>query len=298
MSIVVEHLWHTYHKGTPLEQSALEDVSLEIPDRSIVAIVGITGSGKSTLVQHFNGLLRPLRGHVLVDGREIGQWMKDPWALRRHVGMLFQFPEAQLFAATVFDDVAFGPRQLGLDADTVTLRVRAALEIVGMPLEAFGPRSPFALSGGQMRRVALAGVLAMEPRVLVLDEPTAGLDGDARADLYDRVRAIRATRGVTTVLVSHNMREVALLADTIFVLAQGRVVATGTPRDLFARPADLDRWGLAAPDLNQMLAHLRALDAPVDVGALTVREALCGLERAADVLSSRGRLRRQWSEEH
>lgn len=260
MGIVVEHVWYTYHAGTPLERSALIDVSLEVPDHSIAAIVGVTGSGKSTLVQQFNGLLRPSRGRVVVDGHEVS-WLKgaarrtntrnrqkateDRWELRRHVGMLFQFPEAQLFERTVYADVAFGPRQMGLREDEVALRVRAALQVVGLPVALFGPRSPFALSGGQMRRVALAGVLAMEPTILVLDEPTAGLDYTAKVDLYGRIRLVRDTRGVTTVLVTHDMREVALLADRVFVLADGRLVAQGAPGELFARTAELEQWGLA-----------------------------------------------------
>jgi energy-coupling factor transport system ATP-binding protein len=278
--IVARDLTHVYHSG-PLQKAALADVSLEIARGSCAAIIGVTGSGKSTLVQHFNGLLRPTGGAVMVDGVDVGDRDADLTALRRRVGLLFQFAEAQLFAPTVFADVAFGPQRMKLGRKEVRSRVLAALETVGLPPREFAARPPFKLSGGQMRRVALAGVLAMSPAVLILDEPTTGLDADARADFYDHLARVRRERGVTVVLVSHDMAEVAALADRIFVLHAGRLVMQGAPRAVFAQAERLREWGLAAPPLSELLGLLRRRGVSVPTVALTVDEAFAALQDAA-----------------
>lgn len=266
MSIVVAHLTHVYNPRTPSAKVALHDVSLRIEDGACAAIVGVTGSGKSTLVQHFNGLLKPTEGRVVVDGVDVGARETRGIALRdlrRHVGLLFQFPEMQLFAPTVYDDVAFGVRQLGLDSATIDRRVRAALRAVALvPDPALLFRSPFALSGGQRRRVALAGVLAQRPRVLVLDEPSAGLDAEARDELYAQLASLRARTGITIVLVSHDMSEVATLADVMFVLAGGELRLAGAPEQVFRRVDEIVAAGLLPPPLAQTvaLARKRGLD--------------------------------------
>jgi energy-coupling factor transport system ATP-binding protein len=277
--VMTRNLNHVYQPG-PLQKVALADVSLEISRGSCVAIVGVTGSGKSTLIQHFNGLLRPTSGSVVVDGVCIGPHGADLVALRQRVGLLFQSPEAQLFRRTVFEDVAFGPERLGLPRREVRIRVAAALNAVGLPPSEFGQRSPFSLSGGQMRRAALAGVLALNPSVLVLDEPTLGLDAAGRAEFHAHVGRARRERGVTVILVTHDMAEVAALADQVFVLAGGRLVAQGTSRAIFARGDCLGQWGLAPPPLVELLGLLRERGMAIETDALTLDEAVARLQAA------------------
>jgi energy-coupling factor transport system ATP-binding protein len=290
MSIHVEGLTHIYHPGTPRARTALRDVSLTIEDGVCAAIIGVTGSGKSTLVQHFIGLLRPTSGRVVVDGLDVGARETrgtDLQALRQRVGLLFQFPEAQLFAATVYDDVAFGPRQLGLSPSAVRARVAWAMQAVALGHDdALLARSPFALSGGQRRRVALAGVLAMRPRTLVLDEPSAGLDAEARAELYAQLRALRRENGLTLALVSHDMSEVAELADQIFVLAEGELRLAGAPEQVFGDTEAIIAAGLLPPPLALVgaLARARGLDVPPDATTLdaTATALLAALEGRGD----------------
>jgi energy-coupling factor transport system ATP-binding protein len=270
--IQIEHLTYCYAPGTPLAKTALEDVSCTIEDGSCIAVIGITGSGKTTLVQHFNGLLRPTGGRVMVNGIDVSARGADLVKLRRVVGMAFQFPENQLFAPTLFDDVAFGPRQVGMPEEQVTRVVEEALGVVGLPRAEFGERNPFSLSGGQMRRAALAGVLAMEPAMLVLDEPTAGLDGQGRAELYAALRRLRAERQTTIILVSHDMGEVAELAERVLVLHQGRLVLQGTPRELFNQAHVLAEWGLDAPGISQVGAILRQHGVPLPHSVLSLEE--------------------------
>jgi energy-coupling factor transport system ATP-binding protein len=270
--IQVETLTYTYAAGTPLAKTALADLSFTIVDGSCVAIIGVTGSGKSTLVQHFNGLLRPTSGRVVVNAIDVGAKGADLAKLRRTVGLVFQSPETQLFASSVFEDVAFGPRQMGMSQAKVARLVEEALRIVGLPQEEFGRRDPFALSGGQMRRVALAGVLAMEPTILILDEPTAGLDGRGRAELYRFLSQLRAERGTTILLVSHDMAEVAMLAERMLVLHQGRLVLEGRPRDLFKQAHRLVEWGLDVPALSQMSALLVKHGFPLSPEVLSLDE--------------------------
>jgi energy-coupling factor transport system ATP-binding protein len=274
--IIAHNLSYTYLPG-PLAQAALKDISLEIARGSCVAIIGVTGSGKSTLVQHFNGLLRPSSGMLLVDGFDLAATDLDLRALRRQVGMLFQMPEAQLFAPTVLADVAFGPRQAGLSLPEAHARAAAALDQVGLSPAVYAMRSPFELSGGQMRRAALAGVLALAPSVLVLDEPTVGLDAPGRAEFYTYVRRAQRERGVTLVLVSHDMAEVAALADWLVVLHAGRLVAQGPPSALFAEGDRLRAWGLAASPLAELLSQLRQAGVALPPDLQTVEAAVAAL---------------------
>ncbi|HKV43270.1 MAG TPA: energy-coupling factor transporter ATPase [bacterium] len=281
-----ERLTHVYGRGTPLEARALTEVSLSIDAGEFVGVIGATGSGKSTLVQHMNGLLRPTSGRVYLDGVDIHARDVDRRRVRRQIGLLFQYPEQQLFDETVAADVAFGPRNLGLGEEEVGVRVRRALDLVGLPPERFGPRSPFELSGGEMRRAALAGVLAMDPRMLILDEPTAGLDPLGRREILGHIARLHRERGLAIVLITHSMDAVARLCGRVFVLDRGALVASGTPRELFADPARLEALGLGVPQVTLLARRLRERGLPVRGDVLTVDEA----QRAIlDALSVRGR---------
>ena len=275
--IVARKLSHTY-RSAARQKGALIDVDLEVARGSCIAIIGVNGSGKSTLVQHFNGLLRPTSGSIIVDGVDVATAGRvELTLLRRRVGMLFQFPEAQLFERTVYADVAFGPERLGLPHREIRARVHASLETVGLPPREFAGRSPFELSGGQMRRVALAGVLATSPTLLVLDEPTVGLDAEGRREFYSYLWRARESEGATIVLVSHDMAEVASLADRIFVLHEGQLVMEGTPGAVFAQGEQLGRWGLAQPPMMELLGILRRRGVPIP-------EEVCTLEGALEAL--------------
>ncbi len=283
--IATRNLFHTYQSG-PMQKAALVDITMEIERGSCAAIIGVTGSGKSTLVQHFNGLLMPTSGSVIVDGVNVGSKGVDLRALRQRVGMLFQFPETQLFEKTVFADVAFGLQRMKLGRHEKRARVLAALELIGLPHREYGSRSPFALSGGQQRRVALAGVLAMSPSVLILDEPTVGLDAEARNEFYTYLQRVQRTRGVTVILVSHDMNEVAMLADMLFVLHNGNLVMQGSPRSLFAQGDQLHKWGLAAPPLSELLSLLRTQGMVIPPEILTVDEAFAVLKNIRHIQPS------------
>ena len=271
--IAIRGLWHTYMRGTPLEAAALRGVDFELTEREIAAIIGHTGSGKSTLVQHLNGLYRPQRGSVLVLGHDLSDMSVDVRVVRRQVGLVMQFPEHQLFEPTVGDDVAFGPRRLGHDRPEVRRRVQLAMGMVGLGFEDFKDRYTFGLSGGEMRRVAIAGVLAMEPRVLVLDEPTAGLDPQGRTELLDTLLRLRDEHGIAVVFVSHDMEEVAELAERVWVVAEGQTALSGTVREVFRRGDELRRLGLGVAQVTRLMYALRdaGLDVPSDV--VTVDEA-------------------------
>jgi energy-coupling factor transport system ATP-binding protein len=276
--IVVEHLTHIYQakNSSPLQKAALVDVSLQIERGSCIAIIGVTGSGKSTLVQHFNGLLHPTNGTVIVDGMNTTDKATDLARLRRRVGMLFQYPESQLFERTLYADVSFGPRRMRIGKHEIRRRTLAALDMVGLPHKEYALRNPFELSGGQRRRAALAGVLAMSPKILILDEPTVGLDAEGRSEFYSYLARIKQEQGVTIVLVSHDMTEVATLAEHLFVLRDGRLVMQGEPRAIFALGEALRSYGLAAPPLSELLTLLRqkGIDIPEDVFSLEEAVAL------------------------
>lgn len=279
--IQTHDLCYTYaaKQDKALQKQALVNVNLAVKRGSCAAIIGVTGSGKSTLVQHFNGLLQPTAGTVVVDGVDVGAKGADLFRLRQRVGMLFQFPEAQLFERTIYADVAFGPKRMQLGKHEIRARVLAALDAVGLPPKEFAQRSPFELSGGQMRRAALAGVLAMTPIILVLDEPTTGLDAEGRAEFYYYLQRIQREQGVTIVLVSHDMTEVAALADTIFVMHNAHLVMQGTPRAIFSQGERLREYGLAEPPLSTLLAELRQQGVEIPEDTFTIDEAFTVLSR-------------------
>ena len=269
----VEDLHHTYLPGSPFEAVSLRGVNMKVEEGEIVAIIGPTGSGKSTLIQHFNGLIRPQKGRVLVFGHDLSDHSLDIKWLRRQVGMIFQTPEQQLFEQYVGDDVAFGPRNFGLGRPEVRQRVKKAMETVGLGFEEFKDRMTFSLSGGEMRKVAIAGVLALEPRILIFDEPTCGLDPATAAEFLAKIRELRDQEEVTVILVSHDMESVAQLADRIYVIVQGRTVLEGTPRRIFSQSGLLRSYGLDAPQVTQVMHGLRHRGRKVRVDLLSVSEA-------------------------
>ncbi|MGB3904909.1 MAG: energy-coupling factor transporter ATPase [Anaerolineae bacterium] len=272
-TVRVENLHHTYLAGTPLEAVSLRGVDMEVGEGEIVAIIGPTGSGKSTLIQHFNGLMRPQKGKVIVGGQDLSDESLDLKALRRQVGLIFQSPEQQLFEHYVGDDIAFGPRNYGLDATEVRRRVRKAMETVGLGFEEFKDRLTFSLSGGEMRKVAIAGVLALEPKILIFDEPTCGLDPGTSRGLLSKIMELHSREGVTIIHVSHNMEDVARLADRIYVIVEGRSVLEGTPRQVFSQPRLLRGHGLDVPQVTQVMQGLQSHGRDVRVDLLTVSEA-------------------------
>ena len=285
MAIQVEDLCYTYGEGTALERQALKHVSFEIQDGELVGLIGHTGSGKSTLIQHLNGLIKPTSGDIKYQGVSIysqGYKLKD---LRSKVGLVFQYPEYQLFEETVYRDIAFGPTNMGLTGAELDRRVHDAARFAGLD-EGLLQKSPFALSGGQKRRVAIAGVIAMEPEVLVLDEPSAGLDPRGREELLAHIRAYHKERGNTVVLVSHSMDEIAQNVDRIAVLSDAHVLMSGTPREVFARADELVAAGLDVPQVTRVAMALRAKGLPIDPAVYTVAElkaALLALRRGGAV---------------
>lgn len=258
MSIKLTHIYHTYSKGTPFERLALNDVSLEIAKGEVVAIIGHTGSGKSTLVQHLNGLLKPDKGSATIDDIDITTKAAKAKEARQQVGMVFQYPEHQLFAETVFEDIAFGPRNKGFKEEEVNKAVREAMDFVGLDYETFAQRSPFQLSGGQMRRVAIAGVVAMNPDYLVLDEPSAGLDPRSRNAVFKEIMSLHQSRGIAIVLVTHSMEEAVKYADRLLVINAGRVLFDGKPAAIFKEHgAELVQVGVDVPQVYKLAALLR-----------------------------------------
>lgn len=267
MPIEVKNLTHTYSEGSAFQATAIRDVNLTIEDGDFLAVVGHTGSGKSTLVQHLNGLLKPTSGQVLVDGEDVNGAGVNRRAVRQKVGMVFQYPEYQLFEETVAKDIAFGPKNQGISGEEVDRRVRRAMAYVQLNYDKYANRSPFELSGGQMRRVAIAGVLAMEPKVLVLDEPTAGLDPRGRDRILGMIRDLHAESGVTVVMVSHSMDDVARLATRMVVMSRGQLVMEGAPRDVFQQGNRMREIGLDVPAAVKLCAALRArgIELPADL---------------------------------
>ncbi len=272
MSLVLEHVSYIYGEDTPLAMKALNDICLEIPDGQFVGIIGHTGSGKSTLVQHLNGLIKASEGHIYYNGEDIDGKDFDRKKLRSNVGLVFQYPEHQLFEIDVFSDVCFGPRNLGLPKEEVEARAKEALTQVGLT-EEFYTQSPFELSGGQKRRAAIAGVLAMKPQVLILDEPTAGLDPKGRDEILNQIKKLQTETGMTILLVSHSMEDVAEYVDRIIVMNQGRVMFDDVPREVFRHYKELEEVGLAAPQVTYIMHALKAQGLPVDVDVTTIAEA-------------------------
>ena len=267
MPIEVKNLTHTYSEGSAFQSTAIRNVSLTINDGEFIAVIGHTGSGKSTLVQHLNGLLKPTSGQILIDGEDLNAPNADRRRIRQKVGLVFQYPEYQLFEETVAKDIAFGPKNLGLSQEEIDQRVRRAMAHVHLDYDKLADRSPFELSGGQMRRVAIAGVLAMEPKVLILDEPTAGLDPMGRDSILGMVRELHAQGGVTVIMVSHSMDDVARLATRLVVMSKGELVATDTPRNIFRQVSMMESIGLGVPEAAKLCALLRqrGLDLPDDL---------------------------------
>lgn len=272
MSIKLEHLNYIYSPGTAYEKHALKDICLEIPDGEFVGIIGHTGSGKSTLIQHFNGLVKATDGKLFYNGKNIYEPGYPMRALRSEVGLVFQYPEHQLFEIDVLTDVCFGPKNQGLNAEECRERALQALRLVGLK-EKYYHVSPFELSGGQKRRVAIAGVLAMQPKVLILDEPTAGLDPKGRDDILDQVAYLHRETGMTVCLVSHSMEDVAKYADRIIVMNHGEVMYNGRPKEVFAHYQELEQIGLAAPQVTYIMHELKEAGIPVRLDVTTVQEA-------------------------
>lgn len=273
MSIEVRDLRYVYSPGMPGETTALDGVSFDVHDGEILGVIGHTGSGKSTLLQHLNGLLKPTSGEVYVDGQCITDGSAKMVDIRRKVGLVFQYPEYQLFEETVAKDVAFGPRNIGLSEDKIELRVKEALGLVGLDYNEIGNSSPFELSGGQKRRVAIAGVIAMQPSVLILDEPTAGLDPEAHREILSMIRVIHETMGIIIIFVSHNMADVASLSDRVLVMDHGHIALEGTPRDVFSHADELIEMGLGVPPASNIMRRI-SIDLPeIKSSALTIDEA-------------------------
>lgn len=273
MSIQVKNLEHIYNPGLPHESKALDDVSFEIEDGQFVGIIGHTGSGKSTLVQHLNGLLKPTSGQIIVDDEDLTAEGISLIDVRKRVGLVFQYPEYQLFEETVAKDISFGPRNLGLNEDEILERVKEAMDLVNLPYEQFAEKSPFDLSGGQKRRVAIAGVIAMKPKILILDEPTAGLDPKAHQDVLKMIKDIHNKEGNITIFVSHNMNDVAKLSDKILVMHGGKCVLQGTPKEVFAKDDYLKEIGLDLPDVTQLLQNLQCRGVTVPKGVFDIDTA-------------------------
>lgn len=273
MRIEVKNLTHVYSEGMPFETVALQDVNFTVEHGEFVGLIGHTGSGKSTLTQHINGLLKPFSGSISVDDKDIGGKGAQIRELRHKIGLVFQYPEYQLFEESVLKDVCFGPKNLGHSQEECEERAVNALRLVGIDAEEMGARSPFSLSGGEKRRVAIAGVLAMEPEVLILDEPTAGLDPKGHRDILKMIQDIRKDRDITIILVSHNMDDVAALADHVLVMEDGRLVMDGTARDIFSKGKELVELGLSLPSATGFMHMLAQRGVSIKTDALTLDEA-------------------------
>ncbi|GFP77838.1 energy-coupling factor transporter ATPase [Clostridium fungisolvens] len=273
MSIKIENLTHIYMPKSPFEKKALDDVSLEIMDGQFVALIGHTGSGKSTLIQHLNGLLKPSSGKIIVDDIDITQKGVKLSDIRKKIGLVFQYPEYQLFEETIEKDIQFGPRNLGLSEDEIDKRTKRAMKMVGLEYEMYKDKSPFELSGGQKRRVAIAGVVAMEPKILILDEPTAGLDPKGRDEILEQINILHKEYNMTIILVSHSMEDVAKLADRVIVMNKGKSILDGFPSEIFNKIEVLEEVGLAAPQVTYLVRSLRNKGFNISSSVFTVEQA-------------------------
>ena len=273
MSVIVKNLTYIYDEGMPFASKAIDDISFEIKDNDFVGLIGHTGSGKSTLIQHLNGLLKPSSGQIIVNGFNITDKDLNLTEIRKRVGIVFQYPEYQLFEETVEKDIAFGPGNLGLDEEEISKRVRKSMEAVGLDYETYKDKPPFDLSGGQKRRVAIAGVIAMNPEVLILDEPTAGLDPGGRDEIFNLIKKLHRDNNITIILSSHSMDDMAKLAQTIIVMNHGKIEFMGTPREVFTSHADkLREIGLDVPQVLELATKLRNKGFDIRPDVLTVEE--------------------------
>ena len=274
--LTLDNVVYTYGVNSPFEQHAVRGVSMEIQEGELLGIIGHTGSGKSTLIQHLNGLVRPQQGRVLLEGKDIWEDPKKIRNVRFKVGMVFQYPEHQLFEDTIYKDIAFGPRNMGLSEEEIDRRVRDSAAYVGLTKEMLD-KSPFDLSGGEKRRAAIAGVMAMEPQILILDEPTAGLDPRGREQVLSMIREYQKKRGTTVLLVSHSMEDIARVADRVLVMSHGKVAMLDTVEQVFSRAQELEEIGLTVPAVTKILLLLRRQGVPVDTAAYTVEQAAAQL---------------------
>ena len=273
MTIKIENLTHIYMQNGPFEKKALDNVNIEIEDGDFVALIGHTGSGKSTLIQHMNGILKATDGHIFVDDVDITEKNVKLTDIRKKVGLVFQYSEYQLFEESIEKDIAFGPRNLGLSEEEINKRVIKAMNMVGLNYEAFKDKSPFDLSGGQKRRVAIAGVIAMEPKVLILDEPTAGLDPKGRDDILSQIKKLHDDFGMTIILVSHSMEDVAKIAEKVIVMDKGKVALKGKPEEVFKEVEKLEEIGLAVPQVTYLMKALKERGFNVSDNAYTIEQA-------------------------
>ena len=288
MSIKIENLTHVYMPKSPFEKVALDNVSLDIKDGEFVALIGHTGSGKSTLIQHFNGLLEPTSGKIIVDGMDITSKDAKLTDIRKKVGLVFQYPEYQLFEETISKDIAFGPKNLGLSEEEINLRVIKSMEMVGLDYEKYKDKSPFDLSGGQKRRVAIAGVVAMQPTTLILDEPTAGLDPKGRDDILDQISKLHKDYNMTIIIVSHSMEDVAKIAERIIVMNHGKVALQGKPAEVFKQVDLLEEIGLGVPQVTYLVKKLREKGLDISDNIFTIEEAKKELLSILKVNKSKG----------
>lgn len=280
MSLIeINNLMHIYSPGLPFEKKAVDDISLKIEENEFIGLIGHTGSGKSTFIQHLNGLLKPSSGEIIIDGTRVDKSGSNLTDLRKKVGLVFQYPEYQLFEETIERDIAFGPRNLDISEEEVQERVKASMESVGLDYETYKDKSPFELSGGLKRRVAIAGVLAMEPKVLILDEPTAGLDPRGRDEILSEIKSIHENRKITVILVSHSMEDVAKIAERIIVFDKGKVFLDGEPREIFRNEDKLLGVGLGIPQITSLMRTLKKKGLDINEDAITVEEAKESLKK-------------------
>lgn len=281
MTIILNNVSYVYGEHTPFRKEALKGINLTINEGDFVGIIGHTGSGKSTLVQHLNGLLHPTTGQVTIDGVDAALKTEEAKLMRHKVGMVFQYPEHQLFEETIAQDIAFGPKNLGLSADEVDARVREAMDFVGLDYETYANRSPFQLSGGQMRRVAIAGVVALNPSYLILDEPSAGLDPFGREEIFQKIIDLHAKKGITVVLVSHNMEDISRMANRLIVIDNGKIQLDGKPIDIFMnKRQELQSAGVDVPPVSKLVEYLRDRGLPVSQQVISVDDAVKAIEVA------------------